>query len=893
MLLKKLQIFIKTQPLNINLIVQFMTQPKTNHNTNPLLLIDAHNIIYRAYYALPILLNPHTQNVNGLFGFIKTLLKLIKLYATNNILVAFDHPSGSTPRKSILDTYKSNRSIQPEEVSVQISQAKKFCELMGLNTLSIEFAETDDVINTLVQLYRNIYNIKIVSNDKDMFHLLSNRVSIIDPKDLNSQIYTKDIEEKFGVPIKQLLLLFCMTGDASDKVAGIPGIGPKRASKIINDFPSITNIEDLISIIPKQHKYYTQIQNHKDLLHKNVEVLSLKYIPNLQDILLSCTQLDHQGMLAFLNYHGFNSLKPKLIQPTLLVKPQPCDCKIQIEMDTDKDKLTEWILNNTTIIIPIISNTREIGSSVILLYDSLGILYKITPHSPIHILHTVSKRIQCSKKFFTYNIKDLIILCHNYGIQYNGIYHDVVFDIRIAIHLLNSNNNLILDSILSSLINTPNDSLSIDVKIKTAITHGSFNDFIQKTHQNILDQHLYEALYKIETPVSFVLARMELNGVFIDADIIHNLARTIKKELDEKKSVMNNIINKNINWLSPKQVHHVLIHDLQITLPNKKTTNHTFLKTISHIHAIIPLIIDYRSVYKIYSTYLTRLPTYINTKTHRVHPTFDQLGTSTGRISCKNPNMQNIPHSSSTLSNQICDSFIPKNKDYAIIDVDYAQIEMRVLAHFCKDKELVDIFLKNKDVHTSTAAMIFEIPYEQVSREQRVLAKTINFGVVYGQTGYGLSLLTHLSKQQSNEFINLYFKKFPGISLTIANIVEEARTFGYVSTLWGRKRYLTHINSNNPTLRKQHERYAINTVIQGSASMLFKYMLINMQEMLDKKYMGEALLVLNIHDEILIETPTKHIPHIINDIKAIMETLPISIPTPVTIKTYHSYKSYD
>jgi len=912
-----------------------------------LLLIDAYALIYRAYFAFinrPIKTSKGL-NTSAIYGFIKTLLDAIKKIEPTHLAVAFDL-SGPTFRTELYPEYKANRQETPEDIRLAIPIIKRLLGVMNIPIVELKGYEADDIIGTLATQADPLgYEVFMMTPDKDYGQLLSPNVKIIKPGKGGGEIETVTADAfcndyKINNP-SQFIDILALWGDTSDNVPGVKGIGEKTAADLISKYGSIDNILQNTDKLSKAQR--TNIEESKDqlllartlvtikidlTLHQDINSFERKE-PDPVEFRKILEELEFRSMLKEISTKTDvkEVKKDSFVQGNLFgeVASQPVvpeQHNLKTLYDFTYDYRVAATADERKILIDALSSANEFAfdteTTGLDLYTShlVGLSFATAPfkawYVPIPVNQTEANQIlqefkavleDINKPKIGQNIKFDLLMLKNYGIKLKGF----LFDTMIAHYLvepdMRHNLNIISEQLLGykpivieeligkkgvnqiSMRSVPIDKISI-YACEDADLALQLKEVLYK---KLVDEGLLELYKTIEAPLIEVLADIERAGVQINVQNLSEFAKSLNLELialdDEIKS-MSGVPDLNIS--SPKQLGEVLFEKLKIASDVKMTktkqyaTGEEELLKYKDKHPIIDKILEFRSLKKLLSTYVEALPLLVNSKTGKIHASFNQAVASTGRLSSNNPNLQNIPIRDEK-GREIRKAFVPSSDDYLILSADYSQIELRLMAHMSKDPSLLEAFHQGEDIHTATAAKIFKIPLEEVTREQRSRAKTANFGMIYGISSFGLSQRLSISRTDAKELIDGYFNTYKGVKEYMENCIKNARDKGWVSTIFDRKRYLTDIKSNNATVRGLAERNAINAPIQGSAADVIKLAMIKIHEELSTKNLNSKMII-QVHDELVLEVYKPEIEQVKEIVKRSMtQVAKLSVPLDVEI----------
>ena len=899
-----------------------------------LILVDGSGYIFRAFYALPPMSREDGTPVNAVFGFTSMLLKLSEDMEGENILVVFD-AARTTFRNAIYKEYKANRSEPPEELVPQFDLIKKATTAIGLKSLEVENYEADDIIATYVKIAKkeNIETL-VISSDKDLMQLIQDGVSLYDPMK-NIKIGPEAVLEKFGVSPDKVIDVQALAGDSSDNVPGVPGIGVKTASQLINEYGSLEKLLDNASSI-KQEKRRESLLNNAELAivsKKLVSLFSDVPIPyKISD--LKWTPRNDDNLLAFLKENNFKRLENRYFDPEQAGNSQPESKNIEqnynlitklsdlqnlidecikcgvIAVDTETDSINAVQANLVGVSISTKPGTayyiplRHIENSVPLLIDE-----KLDQKDKIEQINFDSA-INLLKKI----LEDPSII---------KVGHNIKYDMLVFSQKRNGSINLypVHDTMCMSYVNDANryshklDSLAKDffdhetIKYDDVCGKGAKQVTFDKIHPNdglnyaaedadfclriflALKEELFisklNSVYeRIERPLINVIANMEKEGILIDKSTLNALSIEFQDKLTLLQKKIYELCGEEFNIASPKQLGEILFEKLNLP-QDKKSKTGNYSTSISVLEGlstkgfeIADLIIEWRTLSKLKSTYTDALQESINKQTKRVHTSYSMASASTGRLASTNPNLQNIPIRTSD-GRRIREAFIARD-GYKLISADYSQIELRLMAHAANETEMIKAFNENVDIHSQTASKVFGIPIEDLDSETRRSAKAINFGIIYGISSFGLSKQLSCSQSEAKNFIESYFDQFPKIKSYMDAMIENAKMKGYVETFFGRRIPIKGINSKNFQERSFAERQSINAPIQGSAADIIKRAMIKIHNVFQEKNI-ESKMLLQVHDELVFECPKDEINTVSNLIKKEMEQanlplFPLNIP---------------
>ncbi|HEX9916825.1 MAG TPA: DNA polymerase I [candidate division Zixibacteria bacterium] len=857
-------------------------------NRKKLFLIDGSALVYRSYFAFirNPLINSRGENTSAVFGFANSLLKILREQKPDYIAVVFDTPA-PTFRHKIYKDYKSTRAKTPPEMVEQLPRIRELVGYMNLPLIEKDGFEADDIIGTLAeQGKKEGLEVFLVTADKDFFQLVDEDIKMVRPSKGKEpeEIYdAKAVKEKFGIEPNQMTDLLGLMGDSSDNIPGVPGIGEKTALELINQFGSL---EDVIAGADRISKKKVS-QNLKEYAEQARFSKKLVTIDTAAPFKLDLRELskkdfDSPKLRQFFKEMEFTSFlrelssdkkeEEKVIYKTvqsldeLETLIEVLKQKREFAFDTETDSLD--YMNANLVGVSICYQPKE--AYYLPLSHQTGDKHKnLDKEKALLELKSVLEDEKIKK--IGQNLKFDLEVLKNSGVDLRGIY----FDAMLASYLLDPSSrqhNLTYLALryfdhemipLKSLIGSGKKEISFDmVPIECASQYSCEDaDYTLRLKDLFATQlselKLDKLFFEVEVPLIEVLADMEMTGVSIDTAYLKSMSIDLEKDLKRLEKEIYQLAGKEFNINSPQQLGQILFEELKLT-PIRKTekktgesTDFAVLEELAREHPLPKILLEYRLLSKLKSTYADALPSMVNPKTKRIHTSFNQTVTATGRLSSSEPNLQNIPIKTE-MGSRIRKAFIPRNSDYKLLCADYSQIELRILAHFSKDEKLIESFRKGEDIHSRTASEVFGVPLNEVTPQQRRQAKTANFAVIYGVSPYGLSQQTEMTPKEAKEFIDVYFAQHPQVKEYIDNCIEKARRDGYVTTLLGRRRYIPEITSRNRQRREFAERTAINTPIQGSAADLIKVVMLDIRNLLTKKK-TKSKMILQVHDELVFE----------------------------------------
>ena len=854
-----------------------------------LVIIDGNSIINRAFYALPEMSNKEGLKTNAIYGFTNMLLKIIDTYNPTHISVAFDRKA-PTFRHIEFKEYKAGRKKMPDELREQFEPLKDLLDKFNIHRLEIDGYEADDIIGTVSKIAEdNGFKVYIVTGDKDAIQLASNKTTTLITKKGVGEVEEYDYDsviEKYEMTPTQFIDLKGLMGDKSDNIPGVPGIGEKTGIKLIKEFSSIEGIFDNIDSIKGSTKKKLEENKELAIMSKKLATI-IRDVPvefNLEE--LEYGNYNTKDILDVFKYLGFTSLIPRigsLDESEDIVN----EANVEISKLEDIDEFINKVKENNELIIKTVTREGNILDKrikyIFLSVDGKKIYY--VEENSIHKLEYIFTSNEIKK--LGYNLKDDYISLKPYGIKLENIY----FDITIAEYLIDSMSSTsyecsaIAMKYLTKKVKTKEELLGKGVKAKKyqdldfeeLSSHISQIIDTVKSVMPIMEENLKESnmdglLYHVEMPLVEVLADMEYEGVKVDKEKLNELGSQFKEIIKKLESEIYKISGEEFNINSPKQLGVILFEKLGLPVIKKTktgySTNAEVLDKLKDQSPIIDKIIEYRQIVKLNSTYVEGLLSIINPIDGRIHSSFNQTITTTGRISSTEPNLQNIPVKLE-MGRNIRKVFI-SDKGCKLVDADYSQVELRVLAHMSQDETMIDAFKHNEDIHTKTASQVFNVSMDEVTSKQRSDAKAVNFGIVYGKSDFGLSEDLNIPVKQAKEYIENYFNKYNKIKEFMDNIIDDASSNGYVTTILNRRRYIPEIKSSNFMLRNAGKRAAMNAPIQGSAADIIKIAMINVYKKLEENNL-KSKLILQVHDELIVEAVDSEIDIVKKIVKDEME----------------------
>ena len=830
-----------------------------------LFLIDATAFCYRAFYALSTLSTASGQQTNAVYGFLNILNKILKEQKPDYLICCFD-VSRETFRSVKFAEYKMQREAMPDGLINQIPIIKEVVMAYGIPIFEKKGFEADDIIAQLArQAAAKKIAVTIVSSDKDILQLVDKRIHVFSPYKDSGVLYDIDkVKERFGVHPDKVSDIIALMGDDSDNIPGVPGIGDVTAKKLILEFGSLEKLLKNISKIESE-KIRISITAHIDRIKLNKELINLNQEVGME--------LDlEKARIGQPNYPELSRLFKKLEFKKMLAQlPQTQENKVETNLYVCKKNELKDLLKQTKEISLFGSCANDlffaVGDKLFEAKSDKDDLFKVMTDGQV--------------KKIGFDLKKLKVDLFKENLALDGL----SFDVMIAAYLLNPSraSYALIDLALENLGEfirqgelESKEALALIVKLKPVLT------------QALKDKDLFDLFCDLEMPLVSILAQMEIDGIKLDLDLLKNLSHDLEHRLIKLIADIYEASGTAFNINSPKQLGQVLFEKLGLPIIKKTktgpSTDEEVLRRLAQKHALPALLLEYRQLTKLKNTYVDALPKLVDPVTGRVHTSFNQTGTETGRLSSSNPNLQNIPIKTD-IGAKIRQAIIATGKDNCLLSCDYSQIELRVLAHLSGDDTLIKAFNADQDVHRLTASLINDISEPEVKDEMREIAKRVNFGIIYGQSAYGLSKDLDIFVNQAQNFIDAYFLRYPKVKKYIDTQIKIAESKGYVTTLLGRRRNIAEINNKNLNIRQFAQRQAVNTPIQGTASDLIKLAMIKISKQIKTKGL-KAKMILQIHDELVFDLPVEELEELSNLVKHEMErVVKLDVPIKIDMKT--------
>ena len=887
-------------------------------------------LIYRAHFAFsknPIV-NSKGINTSAVYGFLNTLLELLNKEKPTHVAVAFDTKS-PTFRSDIFNEYKANRERQPEDIQVAIPIIKNFLEHLNIKRVELDGFEADDIIGTLscVLSEEEETQVFMMTPDKDFAQLVKENVFLYKPAFMGRGVDilgVNEVLEKFKIKkVDQVIDFLGLQGDSVDNIPGIPGVGPKTAQKLLSEYGSVEGILENKEKIKGSIGMKVRDNTESALMSKELAKIKTDISLNIKINDLKNKKANYSELNKLLDEMEFRTIKNRMISSGILLEEEEGQLDFfsnQSSVETenlkykliDKNNLDDLVKSLTlskslcvdteTSSLNIqeaelagiaLSNEEKKGYYIPTLNDCDEVIYKLKPllenPSIMIIGHNLKYDLQILKKY-------------NINIKEN------VFDTMLAHYLINPESSHKLDVLSENYLNHKcipiediigkrgvNQKKMTDLDPKDIYVYACEDADITFRLKNIFEKelkknNLTKLFYDLEIPLMFVLCEIENNGVKIDSDFLSNMSTLLTKKINETQKSIHKIAGEEFNVASPKQLGVILFDKLKIDDNPKKTksgqysTSEDILTKLSKKSKIVSLILEYREYKKLLSTYIDALPQMVSSYDKLIHTDYAQAVTATGRLSSNKPNLQNIPIRTQ-LGRKTRSAFVSRTKGNFILAADYSQIELRIIASFSEDKEMINAFNNNKDIHSITASKVFGISLDDVTQDMRRRAKEVNFGIIYGISPFGLSQNLDIPRGEAKEIIDAYFDEFKNVKLYMDRSIEEAKSKKQVKTLLGRRRFLRDIDSRNYTLRGFAERNAINSPIQGTAADIIKLAMISISKWMKENNI-KSKMIMQVHDELVFDVEKTELELLSLNIKKIMENV-IKIKVPLLVEVGH------
>lgn len=854
--------------------------------TDKALIIDGSSILFRAYYALPEMTTYDGKSTNGVLGFFNILFKSIELIDPKYIAICLDL-SGPTFRNDLYKEYKGQRKPTPKDLKEQFSYVKEILDVLDFSYFELENYEADDIAGTLAKNFsRAKKEVYLLTGDKDYLQLVDENIKMLYTKRGVSELveYTEDeIYKEYNIKPEQIIDMLGLMGDPSDNIPGISGVGQKTAIKLLNEFGSIDNLYENTDKL-RDNKTNQKIIASEDIakLSRDLATIDCQVPINFEEEILEIKDFDDEKVYEVLQKYQLKSLISRLNLDSSEKTEEKIEYKIN--KDTEPFEIRDLAIKNKRIAFKIYFDKMPyeggsvkkiaflIGEDIYInkLEDNLGDYREIFEDDQVEVI--------------SYGLKEDMIFLIDKDISISSD----LFDILIGEYLLSpTDSSYYIDDISQKYglsIDLDEDDLkevkkenyqvlsdeSIDKYLVGVLT--LIDQIFEKQISQLEELSMLELYKEIEIPLIEVLGHMQYRGVLADQDELLEIGKNLELEIEILVNTIYSLAGMEFNINSPKQLGQVLFEKLDLPVIKKTKTGYStsieVLEELEDKHEIISYIMRYRTLSKLKNTYVDGMLPHINEDTGRIHSNFNQTVTATGRLSSTKPNLQNIPIR--TDEGRILRKIFISQEGYSLVDADYSQIELRILAYVSDDKNMIEAFNNNQDIHQITASNVFDVDLEDVSPLMRLRAKAVNFGIVYGISDYGLSQDLKISRAEAKDYIDSYLDRFEGVANYMDEIVETAKDQGYVKTKFERRRYLPELKSSNWNTQKFGERIALNMPIQGTAADIIKIAMIRVHNRLKEEKL-ESKLILQIHDELIVEAKNDELEVVKNIVKEEME----------------------
>ncbi len=888
--------------------------------TTPLILVDGSSFLYRAYHAIPPLTNSKDEPTNAIYGMSNMLRKLLNDYEPIYMAVVFDS-KGKTFRHELSESYKANRAQMPDDLKSQVKPLHALIRAMGIPVISAEGVEADDVLGVLAcYAEREGLDVIIATGDKDMAQLVNEKITLEDTMS-KTKLTPAGVFEKFGVHPNQIVDYLALVGDNSDNIAGVPKVGAKTAAKWLAEYQTLENLiahaDDITGKVGENLRaHLAQLELAKTLTTIRLD-LELPY--NMADLTRRAEHIEQ--LSALLTEFGFSAwlkqIPPPLFENESSGVALETTATAHYDVITTMAQLDAWLLRlEKSALIAFDTETTSLDYTAAQLVG-LSFAVQTGEAAYLPLAHTYPDvPAQLNRELVLEKLRPLLEspdhlkvgqnlkydyhVLANHGVTLRGIAHDTM----LASYVLDSTGKHNLDFLAQKHLNLQTihyedvagkgaKQLNFsDVSIEVASRYAAEDaDVCVRLHHALqaklqAEPNLLKLYNELEMPLLPVLARLERNGVLIDDNLLAHQSLELAQKMMSLEQQAHDEAGHSFNLSSPKQIQTILYEQLNLpilkrTPKGQPSTDESVLQELAEDYPLPKLLIEHRSLSKLKSTYIDKLPQQINVKTGRVHTSYNQVVTATGRLSSSDPNLQNIPIRSAE-GRKIRQAFIAPD-GYKIVAADYSQIELRIMAHLANDDGLILAFQNDQDIHRATAAEVFKVPLDEVSNELRRNAKAINFGLIYGMSAFGLAKQLGISRTDAQDYINAYFARYPNVKKYMDDTRVLAKEQGYVETLFGRRLYLPEIHSRNAALRQYAERTAINAPMQGTAADIIKRAMLTVDAWLATENI-DAKMIMQVHDELVFEIKTEQIEPAVMKIQQLMcEAATLTVPLVVDV----------
>ncbi|KAB8138246.1 DNA polymerase I [Gracilibacillus oryzae] len=878
--------------------------------SNKLILIDGNSSAYRAFFELPLLNNDKGVYTNAVYGFTTMLLRILEEEKPTHLLVAFD-AGKTTFRHETYKEYKGGREKTPSELSEQFPLLRELLDAFQIKHYQLANYEADDIIGTISnQAKTENWQVKVISGDKDLLQLVSEHVDVSLTKKGISDVMTytpKTLEEEMEISPDQVIDLKALMGDKSDNIPGVPGVGQKTAVKLLKQYNTLENLyEHLDEVSGKKLK--ENLTNYKEDAFMSKELVTINQSSPLE---IELGDIEYKGyepstVRPFFTELGFQSLIGRIQGEESTADGETSVPIAEIEY-TKVEEITEEIFTGQDAFdIEILDESyhteKMVGASIINQNGNFFVPIELLESSDLFRQWAEDE----SKQKYVFDAKKITVLLNRLDIAIRGIQ----FDLLLASYLINpSENNHDIPAISHRF---GKSDVKLDEEVYGKGAKKGLPDDQEKYEEHIVrktsmiyllreqmedalkENKQYDLLMDLELPLALVLGEMEATGVKVDKQRLQDMGKELTERLQVLEADIHELAGETFNVNSPKQLGPILFEKLELPAVKKTKTGYStsaeVLEQLAGKHPIIEKLLLYRQLKKLDSTYIAGLLRVIHKDSEKIHTRFNQALTQTGRLSSIDPNLQNIPIRIEE-GRKIRQAFVPSEQGWKIFAADYSQIELRVLAHIAKDEKLQAAFKNDKDIHTQTAMDVFHVKEDEVTSNMRRQAKAVNFGIVYGISDYGLSQSLGITRKEAKKFIERYLESYPAVRDYMKDIVQEAKQDGFVTTIMNRRRYLPDITSRNFNVRSFAERTAMNTPIQGSAADIIKLAMIELDRRL-KEEKFQAKLLLQVHDELILEVPEEELESIEKLVTDVMEHA-VELTVPLKVDASYGETWYD
>ncbi|MFZ5974929.1 MAG: DNA polymerase I [Bacillota bacterium] len=857
--------------------------------TPKMIIVDGNSLMFRAFYALPPLTTSTGVATNAIHGFLNMLIRILGEEKPTHVAVAFDL-KGPTFRHEAFTQYKAGRKPTPDELNEQLQSIRRLLAAMGIRVVTKSGYEADDLLGTLaVRAQEEEIPVLLVTGDRDALQLVDDGIEALITKRGITQIERFDrrrIEEEYGIPPKNLIDVKGLMGDVSDNIPGVPGIGEKSALKLIAQFGTLETLLDNIGEVKgNKQKELLETYSGQALLSKKLGAIDCHV-----DVDVALEDLRFAWPSPESIYETFMEFELKSIYRRIAAKSEAGDDETAPLLQAFAAKEIE--VRDLDMLQSVVEEVRSCGEMAFTLQPELTIAAGSAMVYRIVDTHTLLEPGMDQVQVFS----TLRLLFEDAGVE------KTVYDVKTVLHKLHGWDLELKGRrcdvmIAAYLLDPAQGGASIETLseryLGESASHAAAVMALGETMVKKLEKEGMASLFwDVEMPLAAVLYHMELLGFCVDTRMLASLNADYASRLETLTEEIHELSGRHFNINSPRQLGEVLFDELGLASGKKTKTGYStdieVLEGLASEHPVVPRIIEYRKIQKLKATYVEGLLRAANPVTHRVHTSFKQTVTATGRISSIEPNLQNIPVKTE-MGREIRKVFVPGKPGHVLIGADYSQIELRVLAHISCDAVLIDAFRNGQDIHARTAAEVFGTPISEVTPYMRSSAKAVNFGIVYGISDFGLSRNLGISRKQAGDYINRYLERYTGVRTYMDEIVERGKRDGYVKTLMGRRRYLPELVSPNYNVRSFGKRVALNTPIQGTAADIIKVAMVRVDRTLKEKRM-EARLILQVHDELILESPEDEAERAAEILKDCMENvIELSVPLVVDVRTGYTW----